>query len=140
MEGIDYFDTFSPAVRYKSMKYMLALAAKEDMEIKQLDYDTAFLNATLEEEIFVRVPDGYLNTANAGCLKLVKALYGLKQAPREWWKEINGHLESLGYKACELDECLYMKSVNGKAIYLTLYVDDTLAIFHKDLEEQWNLL
>ena len=37
---------------------MLAIAAKMDYEIKQIDFDTAFLNATLDEEIYMKRPEG----------------------------------------------------------------------------------
>jgi hypothetical protein len=70
-------------------------------------------------------------------LKLNKALYGLKQASREWWLELDQFLNSLGYHASALDECLYMKVVGDHRIYLTLYVDDTLAIYPKNLESTW---
>jgi Reverse transcriptase (RNA-dependent DNA polymerase)/Integrase core domain/GAG-pre-integrase domain/gag-polypeptide of LTR copia-type/Chromo (CHRromatin Organisation MOdifier) domain len=137
-EGIDYFDTFSPTVRIKSIKYLLAIAAQEDLNIKQLDFDTAFLNASLKEDIYIKIPEGYMGELhNNNVLKLNKALYGLKQAPREWWLELDQFLNSLGYKASELDECLYQKIINNQRIYLTLYVDDTLAIYPNSLENIW---
>jgi hypothetical protein len=135
-EGVDYFDTFSPTVRIKSIKFVLALAAELDLEIKQLDYNTAFLNAKVQEEIFVTPPPGY-PIAKGMVFKLNKALYGLKQAPREWWLELDTFLNTLGYKATPLDECLYMKMVGEHRIYLTLYVDDTLAIYPKQVEHVW---
>jgi hypothetical protein len=137
-EGIDYFETFSPTVKRKSITFLLAIAAQEDLDIHQLDFDTAFLNAKLKETIYVQVPQGYKGQLfGHKVLRLVRALYGLKQAPREWWLALDQFLNTLGYKARELDECLYMKIVDGKRIYLTLYVDDTLAFFHKSLESIW---
>lgn len=141
-EGIDYNETFSPTVNIKSIKLLLALAAQEDLEIQQIDFDTAFLNAVLKEDIYIRVPQGYFKIAKGlkkgMVLKLLKALYGLKQAPREWNQLLDATLKSLGYKVCSLDECLYVKVVDGQRIYLTLYVDDTLAFFPKVLESIWN--
>lgn len=137
-EGVDYFETFSPTVRIKSIKLLLSIAAQEDLEIAQLDYDTAFLNALLKEDIYVKIPEGYMEKVyNNTALRLNKALYGLKQAPREWWIELDQFLNKLGYKASELDECLYMKLVDNQRIYLTLYVDDTLAFYHKSVENIW---
>jgi hypothetical protein len=137
-EGVDYFETFSPTVRIKSIKYLLALAAQEDLEIKQLDFDTAFLNAVLKEDIYVVIPQGYVDNLHGHtALKLNRALYGLKQASREWWLDIDAFLNSLGYKSSGLDECLYVKIIDGKRIYITLYVDDTLAIYPKSLEHIW---
>jgi hypothetical protein len=152
-EGIDYTETFSPTVHIKSIKYILAIAAEKDYEIKQIDFDTAFLNATLEEEIYMKLPEGFhlegkewkqgttqshgQNREFQRVLRLLKALYGLKQAPREWWKQLEQLLNSLGYYSSDMDHCLYMKIVNGKRMYLAVYVDDVLAIFPKCLEDQW---
>jgi cell fate (sporulation/competence/biofilm development) regulator YlbF (YheA/YmcA/DUF963 family) len=137
-EGVDYFETFSPTVKIKSLKYLLAIAAQEDLEIKQLDFVTAFLNAKLNEDIYIAVPQGYTeNLHGHTALLLNKALYGLKQASREWWLELNQFLNSLGYYASELDECLYMKVVNGQRIYLALYVDDTISMYPTNLEQVW---
>jgi len=44
VEGIDFTETYAPTVSPKSIKFLLALAADRDWEIKQLDFDTAFLN------------------------------------------------------------------------------------------------
>jgi Reverse transcriptase (RNA-dependent DNA polymerase)/Integrase core domain/Chromo (CHRromatin Organisation MOdifier) domain/gag-polypeptide of LTR copia-type len=136
-EGIDFFETFSPTVKIKSIKYILGIAAHEDLEIKQLDFDTAFLNANLTEDIYVSIPQGYKNNSNYSALRLNKALYGLKQAPREWWLELDASLKSLGYTSSPLDECLYVKVVNQQRIYLAVYVDDTIAAYPKALESVW---
>lgn len=49
--GIDYGETFSPVVRYDSVRTILALAAAENLDMVQFDINTAFLNGDLEEEI-----------------------------------------------------------------------------------------
>ena len=137
--GKDYYDTFSPTVKTKSIKFLLAIAAQDDLEIQQLDFKTAFLNASLDEEIFMKFPDGYDKPeGNYDCLKLDKALYGLKQAPRAWWLQLDQFLINLGYKATPLDECLYFKKIDDdKFLYLTVYVDDTLAFYPKSIEHIW---
>lgn len=142
-EGIDFNETFSPTVRMKSIKTMLALAVDLDLEIKQIDYDTAFLNANLQEDVYVKLPDGYtvLDKHNTKALKLNKALYGLKQAPREWYLELHAVLLQLTYNSSPLDECLYVKTVhigdNIYYMYLSVYVDDTLAFYPKEVEHIW---
>ena len=49
--GRDFFDTHAPVSKMKSIKLILSLAARLDLELQQIDFDTAFLNADLEEEI-----------------------------------------------------------------------------------------
>ena len=118
----------------KSLKLMLMLAAHYDLEIKQLDFVTAFLNAHLTEEIYIRIPQGYQghlgkHIEEGMVLKLNKALYGLKQAPREWYQLIAKTLDRLGYISSPIDEGLFVKRVGSRRIWLTLYVDDTLAMY-----------
>jgi len=45
---------------------------------------TAFLNGDLEEEIYMKQPEGFIESGkeNKVC-KLVKSLYDLKQAPKQ---------------------------------------------------------
>lgn len=57
-EGIDFNETFSPVVRYDSIRIMLALTAIFDWEIAQFDVKTAFLNGDLEEDIYMEIPKG----------------------------------------------------------------------------------
>jgi len=147
VEGIDFTDTYAPTVSPKSIKFLLALAADRDWEIKQLDFDTAFLNADLEEDIYMKIPQGYheldnewkksLGYKSHSVLKLLKALYGLKQAPRAWNKQLDASLAILGYLPTMLDPCVYMKKYGDDVIYLTVYVDDMLAVFPKHLLSQW---
>lgn len=42
-QGIDYQETFSPVVRYSSIRFLLAMAAKLNLDIDQMDAVTAFL-------------------------------------------------------------------------------------------------
>ena len=57
-EGIDYVETFSPVVRYESIRILLAIAAREDHEIRKFDVKTAFLYGDLEEDLYMQQPDG----------------------------------------------------------------------------------
>ena len=60
-EGIDYQEVFSPVARYNSIRSLLAVANLCDWEIHQMDVKTAFLQGDLEEEIYMRQPDGYID-------------------------------------------------------------------------------
>ncbi|GBP87760.1 Retrovirus-related Pol polyprotein from transposon TNT 1-94 [Eumeta japonica] len=79
-EGIDYNETFSPTVRYDSIRLLISIAAQEKLEIVQFDVTTAFLYGQLHENILMTPPEGLDCKPNMVC-KLVKSLYGLKQAP-----------------------------------------------------------
>ena len=43
---------------------VLAIAAEFDFECWQLDYNTAFLNAKVEEDVYVKMAPGYEEFSN----------------------------------------------------------------------------
>jgi hypothetical protein len=142
-KGINYNETFAPVAKFKSIKMLLALAATHDLELHQIDFDTAFLNATLEEDVYISVPDGYDATDGVStvgmCFKLKKALYGLKQAPQAWNSTVHEKLVALGYRNTTADPCVYFK-YNKQCkwpIILCLYVDDAVVAFEKSLQSIW---
>ena len=49
VEGVDYDQTFSPTMRFESIRKMVALGTAKGMQIHQMDVTTAFLYAPLEE-------------------------------------------------------------------------------------------
>ena len=128
--GLDFFDTFAPVAKMASVRLVLAIAAVMDLELHQLDVNTAFLQADVKEEIFMAQPEGYEEKGPSGeelICQLLKSLYGLKQAPRNWNKHIDKFLRKLGFKPSSVDPCIYVKISPGNAITLVvLYVDDLI--------------
>ena len=94
-----------------------------------LDVQTVFLNADVEEEVFVKMAPGYERSNESGvslAMKLKKSLYGLRQSPKNWSSTMDHHLGKIGLCSLKLDPCVYVyEDENGSAI-LTLYVDDVL--------------
>ena len=106
--GKDYFEVYAATGMYKTMRVGLSLAAKWDHELEQLDVPTAFLNATVEEDIYMEVPEGYREGREGMVCVLRKALYGLKQAPRNWYRLMLGRSETHGFphaRACSTFTC-----------------------------------
>lgn len=58
--GIDYDETFSPVVSFTSVRTLLAFAVQNGMMVHQMDVVTAFLNGTLDKEIYMEQPPGYI--------------------------------------------------------------------------------
>jgi hypothetical protein len=125
-EDIDYFETFSPVLKHTSLRILLSIAATDDLELEQADVETAFLLPDLEEEIYMKLPNGTI-------VKLNKSIYGLKQAPRVWNKKIDQILESFGLNKTIQDPCVYAGTVEDQKVYLGLYVDD-LILACKDIK------
>ncbi|KAL8101041.1 hypothetical protein AgCh_033067 [Apium graveolens] len=61
IHGIDYDETFSPVVMVKSIRILLATTAYYDYEIWQMDVKTAFLNGSLEEDVYMIQPEGFVD-------------------------------------------------------------------------------
>lgn len=137
IEGIDYKQTFAPVVRYTSIRYLIATAAKLDLNITQMDAVTAFLNGDLEEEIFMRQPKGFEDGSKKVC-KLKKSLYGLKQSSRVWNQRLNKTLLDFGLKRSLVDQCVYYIMNGPKILIVAIYVDD-LMIFSNDTEAETRL-
>ena len=124
-EGVDYYETYAPLPKSATFRLMLALTKTHKLHLHQLDVDSAFPYADLEEYVYMTPPPG-MDMPEGYCLRLLKSLYGLKQAPRNWNKNIVTYIKSLGFKQCVLDNCLFVKHVNNEIYLISLYVDDIL--------------
>lgn len=130
--GIDYTETFSPVIRYSSMRLLMAIAVKFDLEIEQMDAVTAFLQGEVEETIFMRQPECYDDGSGRVCV-LKKAIYGLKQASRQWNKKLNDVLMESGFKRCKTDSCIYVRRNQKSIVIVAVYVDDLLIFSNNDV-------
>ena len=127
VEGVDYRETFSPVSTKDSFRIIMALVAHFDLELHQMDVKTAFLNGVLEEEVYIKQPEGFIakDKEHLVC-KLKKSIYGLKQASRQWYLKFHEVITSFGFDENLMDECIYHKVSGSKIIFLVLYVDDIL--------------
>ena len=76
--GIDYEEAFSPVVRYSSIRTLLTLANAHDLEIHQMDVTTAFLKGSLEHDVYMRQPEGFVDPSYPDRVyKLKRSIYGL---------------------------------------------------------------
>lgn len=125
--GLNYKETFSPVVRYETIRMILALAVEHKMHLHQLDVVTAYLNGNLQDVIYMQQPEGFVDKQHPNqVLRLHKSLYGLKQSGREWNFKLNEVLTQLGFKSCQNEPCLYQKVSNNNLIILAVYVDDII--------------
>ena len=88
--GVDYDETFCPVVSFESVQIVITMAAKHDLKLHQLDITTAFLNGELNEDIYMKQPEGFEVKGKEHLVcKLNRSLYGLKQSSRCWNEALN---------------------------------------------------
>lgn len=156
--GVDYDKTFAPVARLDSVRLLMALAVELNLEIHQLDINTAYLNGYLDEEIYMRSPrllrdclwklahnrtedpslikraTKMLQDIDAGgdtCL-LRKSLYGLKQAGRQWNKRLDTKLKDMRLSQSYNEPCLYFRKQNDEHLFVLVFVDDILVASQKE--------
>lgn len=137
--SVDYNEIFSPVVKMTTIRVVLSLVASEDLYLEQLDVKTTFLHGNLDEEIYMKHPEGFIVKGKEEMVcKLKKSLYGLKQARRQWYKKFDNFMHRGGYSRCNADHCCYFKRCSSDYIILLLYVDDML-VSGTSLQEVENL-
>jgi hypothetical protein len=126
--GIDYDETFAPTPRWAAIRAVLALAALEDLELESVDISSAFLNGELEEEVYMRQPEGFEEGTPDYVCRLIKSLYGLKQSPRCWHIKLNSVLSQMGFERILCDHSIWVWRKDDSRIIVPVFVDDmTLA-------------
>ena len=137
--GRDYFETFAPVVKLESLRVILALCALLDWEADNMDVTQAFINAAVDEEIFVEPPDGFKRPG--WVLRLLMALYGIKQAPRNWNKKLDAKLREYGLRPTQSDCCVYLMQGEGWILIVVIWVDDLFifanSVAVKDRFKKW---
>ena len=124
-EGVDFDEVYAPVSKHTTLRTMLSIVAAQDLELRQLDVTTAFLNGELEEDIYMKQPPGYETGGPNTVCHLKRALYGLRQAPRAWHTRLKLELEKIGLHASEADPGLFILPQEDM-LYLLVYVDDIL--------------
>ena len=76
--------TFSPVVRFTSIRLILAIVTSMDLELHKIDVKTAFLNGELDEEIYMEQPGSFISQGQEHeVCRLLKSIYDLKQSSME---------------------------------------------------------
>ena len=128
--------TNSPTVNFSSVLIGLHQSVQKGLKLATIDIKGAYLNAKLDEDIWVKINrqeseilckidekfNKYLNDKGCIIIKLNKALYGLKQSALRWYQTLKTSLLKLGYTSCKGDECLFKYGDN----LITVHVDDML--------------
>ncbi|GJW70502.1 putative ribonuclease H-like domain-containing protein [Tanacetum coccineum] len=128
-EGIDYDEVFAPVARIEAIRLFLAYASFMNFLVYQMDVKSSFLYGTIEKEVYVSQPPGFVDPEFLEKVyKVEKALYGLHQAPKAWYETLSTYLLDKGFYRGQIDKTLFIKRVKGD-ILLDKYVGEILKKF-----------
>lgn len=120
----EYDETFSPVVRFESLRTVFAFAAQYGLKLHQMNVTTAFLNGELTDEVYMKLPKGLVSLGQSHLVcKLKRSIYGLKQSPCCWNHSINSQLKKMNFSQTASDPCLYV-AWEGELFLIAVYVDD----------------
>ncbi|GJY87411.1 putative ribonuclease H-like domain-containing protein [Tanacetum coccineum] len=126
-EGIDYDEVFAPVARIEAIRIFLAFASYMGFIVYQMDVKSAFLYGTIDEEVYVSQPLGFVDPKfPKKVYKVVKALYGLHQAPRAWYATLSTFLLKNRYRRGTIDKTLFIKKDKNDIMLVQVYVDDII--------------
>jgi len=123
IHGVNYWETYSPVVRWSTIRLILTISIMNGWYTRQLDFVLAYPQAPVECDLYMAIPFGYnIKDPKRYALKLKKNLYGQKQAGRVWNQYLTKILVDAGFKQSEVDECMFYFN----ECIILIYVDDTI--------------
>jgi hypothetical protein len=114
--GQDYHNTWALTTTCASLRMLFTVAASNQWVVETFDITAAYLHGAIDEEVWVRVPDGmFVPEQHRGkSLKLDKGLYGTKKGGRCWWKHFVQVMEGIGFHISFYDDSFYHIQHGGK--------------------------
>mmetsp|Transcript_25531 Transcript_25531/g.30985 ORF Transcript_25531/g.30985 Transcript_25531/m.30985 type:complete len:1362 (+) Transcript_25531:1568-5653(+) len=123
--GVDYTDTFAPVSQVLSVRLVLILSVQYGLSVHHVDVKCAFLNATLKEEVYIRLPKGF-EIGGKSYGRALKSIYGLKQAAHDWSELQHGFIMSYDtrMRQSSVEPCLYYIITDELMVLINTHVDD----------------
>jgi len=134
----------APTTATSSVNTVASIAASRNMEVATVDVKQAYLNADMEGEVFMWIPEPiasvlcereplfrpFLHTNKHGqgrvLVQLLKAQYGCVESARLWYEHISKALIEQEFQINPFDKCIFQKQTGDSWTYITLYVDDLM--------------
>jgi hypothetical protein len=123
--GVDYTDTFAPVSQVLSVRTVLILALQLGLKTHHVDVKCAFLNSTLKEEVYVKLPKGF-EVGGKGFARALKSIYGLKQAAHDWSVLQDDFIRNYDprMKQSDSEPCIYYIVDGDLTVLINTHVDD----------------
>ncbi|CAB1109566.1 unnamed protein product [Ectocarpus sp. CCAP 1310/34] len=130
---VDCGGTYAPTVAVSSNHLLAAMAWEQNLSLRHLDIKQAFVQSDLDEDVFMRLPEGCGRLSGM----INKSLYGLKQASRQWHSHLARGLICLGFIQCLADTCVFWLIEEGRVVVsLAVHVDDIFSIGEEERCDQ----
>lgn len=132
-KGIDYWETYTPVASWPSIRLIMYMAVLNNWHTKQLDFVLAFLQAPVETDLYMEIPQGFSVLSSDKvpyCIHILNNLYGQKQAGRVWNQHLTKGLIKIGFTQSETDPCIFWRA----SVVLVIYTDDTIVTGKVDSE------
>lgn len=121
-------------------RVLLSVIVHKKMFVHGMDVIDAFLNRTLEHELYMDPPEGFFDALNlAHVYKLHKSVYRLNNSPWAGYSTILPVLEAAGVTCVPGDSGIFTGTVDGHIVMLAMYLDDLfIACTSKDVLSKIN--
>ena len=111
---IDYDETYSHVMDMITFRFLISLVIFEKLEMRLMDFVTAYLYGLLDSDISMKIPEGFklpdaCTPRNLFSIKLQRSLYGLKQSDRMWYQRLSEYLIKERYMNDPICPCVFIK-------------------------------
>ena len=135
--GVDFTESISPVATDTTIRLLLGMVLyNETWKCHMFDVEAAFLNAEMENPMYLEWPEGmvelgFINEEDRrkSCIKLVKSMYGNVDAALRWMNAFTKVLiKNAGLSQSQADPCLFYKhdEKHNLILMVVVYVDDVL--------------
>lgn len=112
-------DNYSPVVDRTVLRMFLHEALSRGWIIEQGDVQNAYINAQMDEEVYIKTPKGFFEE-NGMVRRLLKALYGHPKSGKLWYEKLAGFLATIGLIQSGREPCLFF----SETCMIIFHVDD----------------
>jgi hypothetical protein len=132
VQGVDYFESYSPVFSYNSLRLLLSRATVLDQQVTNWDLKSSFIQQELDvDTMYMECPQGFpeLKTMPDGspaALHCLRSVYGCHQSSMLLHRRLTKFLVSLGFQPLISDQCVFRKGEGDDEIILCTWVDDLI--------------
>ena len=134
VHNIDFSETFAPTPSAANGKIVVVVANEKGWLLRHLDVKQGFIQAHLDEAVYMRLSAGCGNMSGEVVL-LQRAVYGLRQAGRQWSLRLSRMLlQKIGKGKSKAGPCVFRKMMDGEVTLIVCIHADDLAVTVKKKE------